>query len=61
MSIYHLEQIPTNAEIRKFLRGILFGKHIFCPDCKGKQIISRQGSRPLAVKSSKMPILSLKT
>lgn len=40
--MYHLKQIPTDTQIKKFLKGILFGKYVFCPQCKGKKITSRQ-------------------
>lgn len=37
------EQTPTETEIRKFLRHILFGKNIFCPECRSKKkILSSQ-------------------
>lgn len=38
MDVYNLDQIPTEAKIRKYLRGILFGKHIFCPVCRSGNV-----------------------
>ncbi len=36
--MYHLEQIPTETNIRKFLKKILFGAHLFCPQCRSYDI-----------------------
>jgi len=33
MSVYQLKQIPSDAQIQKYLRRIIFGKNIFCPKC----------------------------
>ena len=38
--MYQPESIPTDAKIRKFIRHILFGKNLFCPECKSRNIIS---------------------
>jgi len=40
--MYHLNQVPTEAQIRKFLRRTLFGKNIFCPHCKRRNVLKRQ-------------------
>lgn len=37
--MYHLEQIPSEAKIRRFLKQILFGEHVFCPECKSFNIV----------------------
>lgn len=37
--MYHLKQVPSETEIKKFLRRILFGKNIFCPVCKTWDIV----------------------
>lgn len=34
MDMYHLKQVPSEGQIRKYLRRIIFGKNIFCPVCK---------------------------
>ena len=34
MDMYKLNQIPSEAQIRKYLRRIIFGKNIYCPICK---------------------------
>lgn len=39
MFMYQLNQIPTDAQIKKYLRRIIFGKNIFCPACRSRQII----------------------
>lgn len=36
------KNVPTEAKIRKFIRRILFGKNVFCPECKNRQVISSQ-------------------
>lgn len=41
--MYHLNQIPSEAQIRKYLRRIVFGKNVFCPVCRSKKITARQG------------------
>jgi transposase-like protein len=38
MHMYTLNQIPSNAQIQKYLRKILFGKNIFCPVCRSREI-----------------------
>jgi len=39
MDMYNLKQIPTETQIKKYLRRIIFGKNIFCPECKSRLII----------------------
>lgn len=34
MDMYTLNQIPSEAKIRKYLRQIVFGGKVFCPDCR---------------------------
>jgi len=36
--IAQLKQIPSEAQIKKQLRQIIFGKHIFCPRCYSRQV-----------------------
>ncbi|NMB56923.1 hypothetical protein GYA19_03235, partial [Candidatus Beckwithbacteria bacterium] len=38
--MYTLNQIPSEAKIRKFLRKTIFGRHVYCPRCKSQRIIS---------------------
>lgn len=33
-----LRQIPSESKIRTYLKEITFGKHLFCPRCKGRRI-----------------------
>ena len=42
MEMYHREHIPSEAQIKKFLKKVLFGEHIFCPLCKLYEVSSRQ-------------------
>ena len=34
MDMYTLNQIPSEAKIRKYLRQIVFGGKVFCPECR---------------------------
>lgn len=38
--MYQPENVPSEAEIRRFIRHILFGKNLSCPGCKCKDILS---------------------
>lgn len=40
--MYQLNQIPTESQIRKFLRRTLFGKNVFCPGCRYRWVKKRQ-------------------
>lgn len=42
--MYTLNQIPSEAQIRKYLRRILFGKNLFCPECRSRRV-NVQGGR----------------
>lgn len=44
MDMYKLNQIPSEAQIKKFLRRTLFGKNIFCPECESRSVTS-EGER----------------
>jgi len=37
-SMYNFNQIPSDAQIRKYLRRIVFGKNVFCPVCKSRKV-----------------------
>lgn len=37
--MYQLNQIPSEAQIKKYIRRILFGKNVFCPRCSFKQVV----------------------
>lgn len=39
MEMYNLKQIPSEAQIKKYLRKIIFGKNFFCPKCKSRKIM----------------------
>lgn len=46
MTMYQFKQIPSETQIRKYLRRILFGKEIFCPVCRSRKIyVSQQRYR----------------
>lgn len=42
MEMYHLKDIPSETQIKKFLKNVLFGKHIFCPVCKRYDVLLKQ-------------------
>ena len=41
--MYTYNQIPSEAQIRKYIRRILFGKNIFCPECKSRRVTTQSG------------------
>lgn len=36
--MYKLKQIPSECQIKKLVRRILFGAHVHCPRCKGRRV-----------------------
>lgn len=42
MEMYHRENIPSETQIKKFLKKVLFGEHISCPLRKHYEVLSRQ-------------------
>lgn len=38
--MYNLKQIPSEAQIKKYLRRIVFGKNIHCPTCWSRQVLA---------------------
>ena len=43
MDMYQFNQIPSEAQVRKYLRRIVFGKNIYCPRCKTDYIYATGG------------------
>src|SRR3989338_8617659 len=41
--MYTLNQIPSEAQVRKYVRRILFGKNVFCPECRSRRINIQNG------------------
>jgi len=39
MDMYNLKQVPSKAQIKKYLRRVLFGKNVFCPSCRSRRIV----------------------
>jgi hypothetical protein len=37
--MYTLKQIPSEAQIKKYIRRIVFGKNVFCPECRSQKVI----------------------
>ena len=37
-----IDQIPSEAQIKKHLRNIIFGKNLFCPVCGSRKIYSSE-------------------
>ena len=42
MDMYQFNQIPSEAQIRKYLRRIVFGKEVYCPVCKSRKVYKAQ-------------------
>lgn len=42
MSMYQFRQIPSEAQIQKYLRRIVFGKEVYCPACKSRRVYKAQ-------------------
>src|SRR3989338_2437749 len=42
MDMYQLNQIPSEAKIRQYLRQIIFGKNMFCPNCRSRNVYATQ-------------------
>ena len=40
--MYQLNQIPSETQIKKFIRRIVFGKNVYCPGCKSRKVIKYQ-------------------
>lgn len=38
--MYQFQQIPSEAQIRKYLRKIIFGSNIYCPRCWKREVYS---------------------
>ena len=38
--MYKPDKIPSEAKIQKFIRRILFGKNLFCPDCNSRDVVT---------------------
>lgn len=36
--MYQLNQVPSEAQIRKYLRRIVFGENLFCPKCRSQKV-----------------------
>lgn len=53
--MYQLRQIPSEAQIKKYIRRIIFGKNLFCPRCHSQKVIRydrRYRCRPCRTKFS---------
>ena len=35
----YLKEIPSETKIKKFIKSILFGKNMFCPECKSRLVV----------------------
>lgn len=56
--MYQLHQIPSEAQIKKYLRRIVFGKNVFCPVCRSQRIICYETRYRCRVCRSKFSLLS---
>ena len=41
--MYQFNQIPSEAQVKKYLRRILFGKSVFCPACRSRKLDKDHG------------------
>ena len=41
--MYQLHQVPSEAQIRKYLRRVLYGRNVFCPWCRSRLVYHCQG------------------
>jgi len=39
MDMYQLNQIPSDTQIRKLLRRVVFGRNLYCPECKTSHVV----------------------
>lgn len=37
--MYQFNQIPSEAQIKKYIRRIVFGKNVFCPACRSRRVV----------------------
>ncbi|MCB9791026.1 transposase [Candidatus Nomurabacteria bacterium] len=37
--MYNLNQIPSEAQIKKTLRKIVFGRNMYCPECLSRNVV----------------------
>ena len=56
--MYHLRQIPSDTKIRKFLRQILFGDHLFCPQCRSFDVVRYESRHRCKKCRAKFSLLS---
>lgn len=40
MDMYTLKQVPSEAQIRKFLKKTIFGSNLYCPECHSRKVRS---------------------
>ena len=38
--MYQLKQVPSEAQIKKYIRRIVFGKNIFCTECRSRKVVA---------------------
>lgn len=36
--MYQLNQIPSETQAKKYLKQIIFGQNLYCPECKSRQV-----------------------
>lgn len=37
--MYTLNQIPSKTQVKKYLRRAIFGKNVFCPECRNRWVL----------------------
>lgn len=56
--MYQLNQIPSEAQIRKHLRKIVFGSNLTCPSCKSRKVVGYEDRYRCRKCRSKFSLLS---
>lgn len=56
--MYQLKQIPSEAQIRKGIRQIVFGRNVYCPSCKSQKVLVYENRYRCKVCNTKFSLLS---
>ena len=56
--MYHFNQIPSEAQIRKYVRRIVFGKSVFCPVCRSRRVVKYEARYRCRICCVKFSLLS---
>ena len=56
--MYHLKQIPSETQIKKYLRQVVFGRHLFCPACRSQKVVKYEARYRCRMCRTKFSLLS---